>query len=125
MRYTELIERLLSTAKERVQAKADENDRYMNVVARISREDGALFSEAAAAIRELEARWPHDQEIMERAAADRIREQKDIATGLETALLKIVMRTNTSPDDTDEDRKRDLRHIKSIARSALSKIGAS
>jgi len=49
----EIAMRLELRAAELVTASAtDEKDRYMNVVARLSREDGELMRRAAAAIRQ-------------------------------------------------------------------------
>ena len=45
----------------------------------------------------------------------------DEVTKLRDALRRIAMRAAPHKDDTDEDRRRDLRHIDSIARAALGK----
>jgi len=53
---TDLVQRLEETASVRRNATADDKDRYLSVVARLSREDADLIEEAAAAIIALQAR---------------------------------------------------------------------
>lgn len=48
----DLIARLEKTASEREKATADDKDRYLSVVARLSRQDAALMREAAAALKD-------------------------------------------------------------------------
>lgn len=72
----EIAEKLLARAAELATASAhDDKDRYMNVVARLSREDGAIMSTAAKMLAALLA----DRDRM-RAERDELREYAHKAT---------------------------------------------
>ena len=86
---TDLVQRLEETASVRRNATADDKDRYLSVVARLSREDADLMQEAAAAIIALQGERDHwKAQAANDAASAAIWQDRAEAAEAEVARLK-------------------------------------